>query len=264
MSKSKVNPNPNRIAFAVEISLNDKIGPVSTTYATQESCDRSCPHYDNGCYAEVGMVAIHGRKLNKAYNSQTPEEIAIEEANAIKNLTGNLDLRVHTVGDCRTPESARIVSDAMRRHRKKAGRKAWTYTHAWRKVPVENWQGESVLASVETVADAKEAMQSGYPVAIVVEEFDSTKPYIKDGIKILPCPAQVTKGKQCVSCRACMNGDSLLRTGTTIGFVPHGVQKKKVIATLQKLNIKPKVAVSCQILVSFYILPDYLFQFGNF
>lgn len=245
MSKSKVNPNPNRIAFAVEISLNDKIGPVSTTYATQESCDKSCPHYDNGCYAEAGMVAIHGRKLNKAYNAQTPEAIAIEEANAIKGLTGNLDLRVHTVGDCKTPESARIVSEAMRRHRKKAGRKAWTYTHAWRKVPVENWQGESVLASVETVADAKEAMQSGYPVAIVVEEFDSTKPYIKDGIKILPCPAQVTKGKQCVSCRACMNGDALLRTGTVIGFVPHGSQKKKVIATLQKLNIKPKVAVSC-------------------
>ena len=243
MSKSKVNPN--RVAFAVEVSLNDKIGPVSTTYATQESCDRSCPHYDNGCYAEAGMVAIHGRKLNKAYNAQTPEAIAIEEANAIKGLTGNLDLRVHTVGDCKTPESARIVSEAMRRHRKKAGRKAWTYTHAWRKVPVENWQGESVLASVETVADAKEAMQSGYPVAIVVEEFDSTKPYIKDGIKILPCPAQVTKGKQCVSCRACMNGDSLLRTGTVIGFVPHGSQKKKVIATLQKLNIKPKVAVSC-------------------
>jgi len=243
MKKSKVNPN--RVAFAVEVSLNDKIGPVSTTYTTQESCDSSCPHYGNGCYAEVGMVAIHGRKLNNAYNGQTPETIAIEEAKAISGLSGNLDLRVHTVGDCKTPEAARIVSEAMRSHRKKAGRKAWTYTHAWRKVGVENWQGESVLASVETVSDAKEAMQAGYPVAIVVEEFDSTKPYIKDGIKILPCPAQVTKGKQCVNCRACMNGDSLLRTQTVIGFVPHGSQKKKVIATLQKLNIKPKIAVSC-------------------
>lgn len=237
--------NTERLAFAVEVSQNDKIGPVSTTYATQESCDKSCPHYENGCYGESGMVAIHGRRLNNAYNGQSPEEIAIEEANAIKSLTGNLDLRVHTVGDCKTPESARIVSGAMRSHRKKAGRKAWTYTHAWRKVPVENWQGESVLASVETVPDAKEAMQSGYPVAIVVETFDSTKPYFKDGIKILPCPAQTQDNKQCVNCRACMNGAFLLKTGTVIGFVPHGSQRKKVIATLQKLNIKPKVAVPC-------------------
>lgn len=230
----------SRLAFAVEVSLNSKIGPVSTTYAAQQSCDQSCPHYGNGCYAESGMVAIHTRKLNKAFDSQTPEDIAKEESNAIRGLSGNLDLRVHTVGDCKTPESARIVSDAMRHHRKKRGRGAWTYTHAWRNVPVENWQGESVLASTETVSDAKEAMQAGYPTAIVVEEFDSPKPYFKDGIKILPCPAQ-TQDKQCVNCRACMHGDSLLRTKTVIGFVPHGSQKKKVIATLQKLNIKSKV-----------------------
>jgi hypothetical protein len=231
-----------RLAFAVEVSENGKIGPVSTTYVAQQSCDKGCPHYKNGCYAEIGLTGIHTQRLNKEYSGETPVAIAKEEAEAIGKLSGNLDLRVHTVGDCRTASAAKIVSTAMRKHRKKNNRGAWTYTHAWRKVGVENWQGESVLASVETVSDAKEAMKLGYPASIIVEKFESEKVYFKDGIKILPCPAQVTKGKQCVNCRACFNGSSLLRTKTVIGFVPHGAKKNTVLATIQKLNIKEKKA----------------------
>lgn len=233
--------NNKRLAFAVEVSQNEKIGPVSTTYTTQESCDKSCPFYGEGCYGESGMVAIHGRRLDKAYTNETPEQIAAEESSAIEKLTGNLDLRVHTVGDCKTPEAARIISSAMRKHRRKHNRGAWTYTHAWRNVPAENWQGESVLASVETPEDAEKAMKAGYAVAMVVEKFESKKMYEKNGLKILPCPAQTNDNKQCVNCRACMNAESLLRTKTVIGFEPHGSQKKKVLNVIQKLNIKQKI-----------------------
>lgn len=234
-------------AFSVEVSQNGKTGPLSVTYASQDSCDSECAFYKDGCYAESGMVGIHTARVNKASKDQTAKEIAIVEAKAIDNLTGRMDLRVHVVGDCKTAESADIVSQAMKRHRKKKGKSAYTYTHAWKKVGVSSWNGESVLASCETVEGAALAMSFGYAAAIVLESFDGhTKKFVKDGVKILPCLNQ-TKDIQCVDCRICFETEPLLRTKTVIGFLAHGTSKNKVVAKLQKLNIKPKINQTIQL-----------------
>jgi len=226
--------------FAVEISENDKIGLASATYVSQDSCSPTCPHMDNGCFAELGVMAIHTRRLNGATNGESPEQLATMEAADIDRLSGRMDLRVHVVGDCRTTKAARIVAAAMLRHCRKWGRAAWTYTHSWRKISVKSWLGQSVLASAETTADAKLAMSMGYPVALVVGSFEGhTKAYVKDGVKILPCKEQVD-GTKCVDCRWCFNGEALLRTKTVIGLKAHGARKNTVVATLQRLTIKSK------------------------
>ena len=75
----------------------------------------------------------------------------------------------------------------------------------------------------------------------VLESFEGhTKKFVKDGVKILPCLNQ-TKDIQCVDCRICFETEPLLRTKTVIGFLAHGTSKNKVVAKLQKLNIKPKI-----------------------
>lgn len=228
-------------AFAVETSGNKKLGPMSATYVSQDSCSPDCPHKDNGCFAEVGVMAIHTVRLNRATDGESPEELARLEASAIDGLSGRADLRVHVVGDCRTPKAAAIVAAAMRRHRRKRNRAAWTYTHSWQDIPVKSWLGESVLASVETPRDAKRAMKAGYPAALVVVDFEGhTKAYKKDGVKILPCKEQVD-GTQCIDCLWCAQGEALLRTGTVIGFFAHGTNKKNVVETIQRLTIRAKV-----------------------
>lgn len=227
--------------FSVENSGNGKLGPMSATYVSQDSCSPDCPHKDNGCFTESGVMAIHTGRLNRATAGESPEELALLEALAIDGLSGRMDLRVHVVGDCRTPTAATIVAAAMKRHRKKRDRAAWTYTHSWRDIPVKSWLGESVLASVETARAAKQAMRAGYPAALVVVDFEGhTKAYRKDGVKLLPCKEQVD-GTQCIDCLWCSQGEALLRTGTVIGFLAHGTKRKNVVETIQRLTIRAKV-----------------------
>jgi hypothetical protein len=227
----------NRLAFAVEVSQNAKVGVSSGTYASQVStCPSSCPLKpkldsqgkvleSKGCYANGSMVALHSSRLNQA-KDQSPREAQRQEVQAIQSLSGNLDLRVHIVGDCVDDTHAKALSKAMSAHRQKKGKAAWTYTHNWRKIKASSWQGESVLASCDSLSQVKEANKLGYSAAVILDSFDSTKVYTKDGIKLLPCLYQ-TKGIQCVKCRLCLDSQKLSRLGLTIAFVPHGGGKSK-------------------------------------
>ncbi len=230
----------NKYATAIEVSHNGKIGRTSATYATQASCPRSCPFFGNGCYAEVAFVGITTRRLN-AYASTlalSPEDIAESEAREIAALTGKLPLRVHVVGDCTTDESARIVSSAMVAHTAKHGQFNWTYTHAWRDVRRESWQGASVLASVETADDARAANARGYATAIVVSEHPSNKVYDLDGVKVLPCPGEVNDAVTCASCGLCGKDSTLRERGLTIGFAAHSARAAQVKSAVDKARGK--------------------------
>ena len=232
----------SRLAFAVEVSHNAKVGLSSGTYASQVStCPDSCPLKpkldgqgkvleSKGCYANGSMVALHSSRLNQA-KDQSPRKAQRQEVKAIEDLSGNLDLRVHVVGDCVDDSHAKALSKAMASHRKKKGKAAWTYTHNWRKIKSSSWKGESVLASCDSLSQVKEAGKLGYSSAVIVDSFDSPKVYVKEGVKLLPCLYQ-TKGIQCVDCRLCLDSNKLTRLGLTIAFVPHGGGKAKARLSL--------------------------------
>src|SRR5262249_44299407 len=141
-------------AIAVETSDNDKLGGCSATYAAQHSCPLGCPLLGAGGYAEHGPIHFITRRLNKA-RALGPAALARREAEAIAALTGDRPLRLHVVGDARTPLAARILAEAAEEYRKRGGRPAWTYTHAWRAVPRECWGDVSVLASCETTEQVR-------------------------------------------------------------------------------------------------------------
>ena len=221
---------------AVELSQNSKIGDSSATYVTQDSCPDSCTLKKNGCYAENNLVGMITSKLNNAANGRyNPLQLAKQEALAIGTLTGMRPLRVHVVGDCQTNGAAKVVAKAMIGHTKKFGQKAWSYTHAWRTVKAASWLAQSVLASCESTADAKLAMEKGYAVALVVHEFASSKAYELDDITVLPCPAQVGD-TNCSLCRLCMGSISLRAKRVVIGFEPHGQRKSKVLLSLNVIR----------------------------
>lgn len=211
--------------IAVEKSNNKKIGVMSATYVSQESCPTSCVLYRNGCYAESGTMGIHTNRLNKVPPS-SPEAIAQAEADAIDGLTGRLPLRVHVVGDCSTPEAARIVGSAMVRHEAKHGQPAYTYTHAWREVAHADWQGATVLASCETVEQVQDARARGYATALVVQSSSG----LPRGQGMVKCPNQIN-GTTCVDCGLCLN-PRLGEYGITIVFETHGARKGKANAVL--------------------------------
>jgi hypothetical protein len=164
-----------------------------------------------------------------------PARIARLEARAIDALRGRKPLRLHVVGDCRTRKAARIVSAAARRYRARSGKAVWTYTHAWRKVPRADWGNVSVLASCETTAEAKDAMQRGYAAAIVVPEFKEERAYLEGDVKVLPCPNQ-TRGAQCSACRLCMGAERLREAALVIAFAVHGRQRQRGLVALQMVR----------------------------
>jgi hypothetical protein len=218
-----------KLAIVVQNSRNEKIGPVSTTYAPTTHCV-DCGFKNNGCYAQSGMVGMHTSRLDAAARDShaSPVRTARQEARGIDALRASgQGLRIHTSGDCPTAEAARIVSDAADRFTARGGGRAWSYTHAWRRMSRKSWGGVSVLASVETLADASRAMRKGWAVARVVPKFNGDKAWTEGGIRWIPCPAQTRDNVTCDSCRLCWNDDKLRAIGAGVAFEAHGSSKRK-------------------------------------
>lgn len=224
------------LARAVLVSGNSKTGPVSITYASQNSCPVSCPLLNNGCYAENGHIRFIRNRLNKAEVSATPEDVARDEAAAIDSLPAILPLRLHGVGDCPTVEAASIVAGAAKRFRQRGGGPVWTYTHAWRDVPREVWGDDvNVLASCESTGEAHEAEEQGYVPAIIVPEHPQDgKAYMRDGLKMIPCPEQTGRTTNCTTCRLCWDEDKLRKQGAAITFQAHGARKSLVRSMVER------------------------------
>ncbi len=228
------------VAVGVNCSENRKTGQVAVTYVSQGSCPVTCPHKDNGCYAEYGHAGRVTHRLNDAGAGLTPVEYARAEAAQIDGMSPLRDLRLHVVGDCRTEPAAKIVAAAATRYIERSAAvlitpaTVWTYTHSWRLVPREAWGPVSVLASCETAEQVYQARARGYAAALVVDEFEGDKAYQCDGFRIVPCPYQ-TRGVKCVDCRLCLDDCSLFETDRVIGFRAHGAGRSSVVKSLEVL-----------------------------
>ena len=179
------------------------------------------------CYAEHGFVGIHTRRLNSASEIEGTTALATakEESAAIDRLSGERDLRVHVVGDCKTNTTAKIVA-----YEAKRGTRAYTYTHAWKRVDVASWQGANVLASCDSIEDVPQAKKRGYATALVaLKGTDLFKQFASghkagrvNGLKLIPCPYQVSPKKPtCVKCRLCFDAKRLRKMDATILFLEH-------------------------------------------
>ena len=215
-------------AFAVRGSKNSKTGLVSATYVSQKTCPDDCPFRNAGCYAEKGLMKLHTNRVNSSTKkSDTQKSIALEEASAIDSLkvVEERPLRIHVVGDCKTAQSANIVSKSAIRYQNKGGGKAWSYTHSWKNIPHKRWNGMSIFASVHNREDAIKAFKRGYTPALCEKTFKSEKTW-KENIdgetyRFIPCPQQTGKSKNCVSCKLCFDSEKLNKIKAMIVFSEH-------------------------------------------
>lgn len=166
---------------------------ADATYASiSASCPDECALRDNGCYAQQGKTAMTTRRLDaeaKKYGLSS-FATAAGEAYAIftghqggrvdkpfKNANGQITksrtfLRVHVSGDSQTVVGTRLLALAVTDWMSRGGVKAWSYTHAWSKVPRAAWGVVSTLASLDNpAAERRQAQAMGYVPAIVVANF---------------------------------------------------------------------------------------------
>lgn len=224
--------------IVMERTRNDKLGDMSTTYVTQETCPTSCVFKDNGCYAERGFVGIHSKRLNRfqRVNRYSLRQLANMEASMIDTLSGRRRLRAHVVGDCRDAIGASVVGAALVRHEQKHGQRSWTYTHAWRDIEHPFWAGARVLASCETLQDLREADARGYActTTIGLRANHERKWYEFHEFTVIPCPAQFyqpngQRQTTCQRCNLCSDVDRNWARKTVVGFQPDGRTDHKVL-----------------------------------
>jgi hypothetical protein len=223
--------------YATRVSASRKLGPVAATHVAQLSCPKTCVFLGAGCYAEDAHLSAYvTKRLNRGVDSEiTKATIASIEADAIDALSGDRDLRLHVVGDSTTVNGTRKIAAAAERYMARGGRKAFTYTHAWRSVPRSAWGDVSVLASCETPADVRAASALGYAAVLVVDKHLEERRHHRGGIDLLPCP-QETRGVTCAECRLCMDAGRLRDEGLTIAFAVHGspASKSKAVRSLRR------------------------------
>jgi len=90
----------------------------------------------------------------------------------------------------------------------------------------------SVLASCESLSQAKKALNKGYAASIIVSNHISDKAYIKENIKIIPCPQQ-TREVTCERCKLCMKDQMLKSQNAVIAFAAHGARKKVALTVIK-------------------------------
>jgi hypothetical protein len=215
---------------------NEPIGPfvVSTYVSIAATCPSACPFRDGGCYAVAGASHLTMRRMDRSARGWTPLSVTLAEASELDHLwkdgipqdgaKGGRDLRLHVGGEVSCRAGARALGDMAVRWQARGGGRVWTFTHRWREMSRATWAAVSVLASVETVAEAFEARARGYAPAMVVEYFTSAKSIeLAPGLRGVPCPAEAGGGRvTCSSCRLCLDADRLFALGIVILFAAHG------------------------------------------
>lgn len=223
---------------------------ASTYVSIEATCSDSCSFKrgsdgkPNGCYVDAdsfmhrAMLALDAGAKGKSGREVIAEEVREIDRAWPKGIPqdgarGGRDLRLHIGGDVPDEWSARLLAGAAARWIARGGGRVWSYTHSWKKIPVEAWWPISIFASVETPADADLARRRGYLPAAVVSDFPNGKRTFRFGDgELLPCPAE-TLQKNCVGCRACLEP-----TRYGIAFRVHGRDGQAARSALVQLGTR--------------------------
>lgn len=241
----------------IEKSTNRKLSPVkmvpsksghrdspravapfcSSTYVSiAKTCPEECKFKAASCYVRAGFTGAMAARLDEFAEDLTAEDVTTHEAWAIFGMfggkripqdgaRGGRDLRLHVGGDV-SPRMLPRLAAAARDWVRRGGGAVWTFTKRWREAPRQDWNGISVLASVDDEHEAAEALDAGYSPALTVERFDTEKAFMLGDVKFIPCPGE-TRDKTCVECRLCLDVD-LATKRTGIAFALHGKNASRV------------------------------------
>lgn len=225
-------------------------GPFcSSTYVSiSATCPESCIYRDNGCYVQGGQSGWVMRRLDRQAAHLTGLEVTTAEAALIDKqfikgvpqdgARGGRDLRLHVGGDVSCQLGVQRLAQAARRWQSRGGGRVWTYTHRWREVSPFAWGLISVLASVETTEQAFDAIEKGYVPAITVDRFLKHRAHVREGLKIVPCPAQ-TKGRTCAECRLCLEDNLPPGKKVAVAFALHGQKQNRAREARFRLKVLP-------------------------
>lgn len=173
--------------------------------------------------AEEGNVRLHS---SRAFNPD-PVQAHANEADHIDHLSGRFPLRLRVSGNQWDEQTLRLHTlPAVGRYIRRFQQPVWTYDHNWRTIPAQAWGPISVLASVHSPAEAREAREHGYAPALLTPTAPS-KTWKDQDLTMVHCPNE-TRGMLCIDCQLCFKSDWLHKQSIVIVFTPHGTREKHI------------------------------------
>jgi hypothetical protein len=208
------------------ISGNKKTGPMPVTMTAADTCPDSCPFKGAGCYAEVGPIRIHWRKV---------PDTGIDTAQLcrlIRTIPGQMLWRHNQAGDLPGKGERINVTELQAIVRANRGRRGFTYTHKQvigqprnlAAIRAATAAGFTVNLSADNAADADSLAKTGLPAVVVMPTESGKVTRTPAGRKIVLCPNEFNSRIQCVNCGLCYLKDRPY----IIGFKAKGKNKKLV------------------------------------
>jgi hypothetical protein len=226
-------------------SGNKKTGPIPVSTSPSSTCPSTCPLLGDGCYGRDFHLGMYWDKVDRGDN--IPSVIPWDEfLRQVGNLRPKQLWRHNQAGDLPGKDvtiDATYLQDLTTANK---GKRGYTYTHK----PVE--YGVAPIRTVQANRRAiKAATKGGFtinlsanslahadrlaslrlaPVVCIVTE-DTPKAFVTpEGRRGIVCPQQ-TSGIPCSDCGYCAKA----QRECIVGFIAHGVGKKKVLKMLTVL-----------------------------
>ena len=217
----------------VKVSTNSKTGPIPVSTSSAETCPTSCPLKGSGCYAEMGNLAIHWRKVTKGERGMEFNDFLLE----VKKLPEGTLWRHNQAGDLQG-EGNKIDSKKLKDLvAANEGRKGFAYTHYplspenLNDLSFANKNGLTINLSCNNLIDVdanfEKAQKAGIPLVTVLpatKEGDKETRFTPKGRKVIVCPATYRENTTCQSCGLCQKSSR----SVVVGFPAHGSRKAKV------------------------------------
>ena len=195
-------------------SANKKTGPMPVTTTAKDSCPTSCALYHtNKVTGEKGPCYGNGFHVGMHWNKVTSGERGIEWAALLERIAAlplGQKWRHNQVGDLQGPGDyidGKMLQELVRANK---GKRGFTYTHKplnkfknFAKVKAANENGFTINVSANTLPEAELYYKRGLPTVAVVPEDHPEKTVTPAGVKMVVCPAQTGKAKDCKSCMLC-------------------------------------------------------------
>lgn len=211
------------------ISGNSKTGPIPVSTSSKDTCPNACVFKNSGCYAAIGPLNIH---WNKVTNGERGYDWATF-LKQVRKIPRHSLFRINQAGDL--VGSNDVIDNEALKELANASKhcRPFTYTHYPLTIPnihslkMANDNGLTINVSTNSISEVDKAMETGLPVVTVLpSDHDVLTRTMKTegGNKVLVCPSSLGKDITCATCGLCQKRDR----SYAIGFVAHGLQKKKV------------------------------------
>lgn len=209
-------------------SENSKLGPMASMRVSKDTCPDVCPLKDAGCYAAVGRLNFHWRKLDNSGLSLS------QVVKVIKALPRESKIRLFEAGDSEH-ENGIIKTDALQSLVDATTSRdldVIAYTHHdltidanVRMIEKANRDGMTLNISLNNLSEIDKFRHVNAPKVVILPEGAPIK-FEYSGHSILTCPNQLKSSITCSKCMLCAKKDR----DFIIGFRAHGIQKRKVNA----------------------------------